>query len=90
MSHHEHDPMKGHPHPDGTPRRRWWHVFTLRTRPDSTDHVVRATGTIYPGVFSYVSGHRDAPVTPLQRLMWWLAGFLIVFGGIVLIIFWMR
>lgn len=90
MSHHEHNPMKGHPHADATGRSRWWHRFALRTRSDEGDHVVRGTGAQYPGVLSYVSGHRDAPVTSLQRLLWWLAGFLIVFGGIVLIIFWMR
>ena len=90
MSHHEHNPMKGHPHGEGLGGSRWWHRFALRTRSDSGDHVVRSAGAQYPGLFTYVSGHRDAPVTPLQRFLWWLAGFVIVFGGIVLIIFWMR
>jgi len=90
MSHHEHDPMKGHHHADILGRSRWWRRFALRTRSDSSDHVVRSTGAPYPGVFSYVSGHRDAPLTPLGRLLWWLAGFAIVVTGIALIVFWMR
>lgn len=85
--HHAHDPMKGHPHAAASPRRRWWQ---LRTRSDSADHVVRTTPNAYPGVFSYISGHRDAPITPLQRFLWWLAGLAIIFAGILLIIFWMR
>ncbi len=89
MSHHEHDPMKGHPHP-GPPRRRRRRIFVLRTRSDKTDHVVRGMGGAYPGVFSYLSGHRDAPLTPLGRLLWWLAGLAIVAGGIALIVLWMR
>ncbi|HJT38218.1 MAG TPA: hypothetical protein VJ818_07315 [Actinomycetota bacterium] len=84
--HHAQDPMKGHPHAGPSPRRRWWQ---LRTRSDSADHVVR-TADAYPGVFSYISGHRDAPITPLQRFLWWLAGVVIIFTGILLIIFWMR
>jgi len=87
--HHGHDPMKGHHHPEAR-GHRWWHRFALRTRSDAADHVERSSGTVYPGVFSYVSGHRDAPLTPLARLLWWLAGFAIVAGGITLIALWMR
>ena len=89
MSHHEHDPMKGRHHPEAQ-GHRWWHRFVLRSRSDTTDHVVRGVGAAYPGVFSYVSGHRDAPLSPRARLLWWLVGFAITFGGIALIVFWMH
>jgi hypothetical protein len=52
--------------------------------------VVPATGTVYPGVFSYVSGHKDAPLTTRARLAWWLTGLAITLGGIALIVFWAR
>ena len=64
MTHHGHDPMKGHHHPEAG-GYRWWHRFILRSRSDTTDHIVRGIGAAYPGVFSYVSGHRDVT----QRLV---------------------
>jgi len=91
MSHHApHNAMKGHPHPGAVSGRRWWHLFSLRTRSDATDHVVRVGATFYPGVFSYVSGHRDAPLTPRARMLWWTVDLAIIAGGILLIIFWIR
>ena len=92
MSEHHHpDPMRGHHRPsESGVRRRWWHVLTLRNRDDQEDHVVRATGTVYPGVFSYVSGHKDVPLTPRARLAWWLTGLAITLGGIALIVLWAR
>jgi len=83
--------MKGH-HQSVEVRgdRKWWHLFILRRRDDQRDHVVRASGTIYPGVFSYVSGHKDSPLSDRARIAWWLTGLAIVLGGIALIVLWAR
>jgi hypothetical protein len=90
MSHHGHSRMKGHHRPAAsTGRRRWWHII-LRKRSDEGDHVVQV-GLPYPfAVFSYVSGHRDAPLSDRARLAWWLTGLAIVLGGIALIVLWAR
>lgn len=41
----------------------------------------------YPGVFSHVSGHRDAPLTPRGRLLWWTVDIAIIAAGITLIVY---
>ena len=86
MSHHEHDPMKGHHRVVNVTRKRWWHPLVLRKRSDTGDYVVRA-GLPYPyAVYSYVSGHKDAPLTTRARLLWWFAGLVIIVAGITLIV----
>ena len=87
--HHEHDPMKGHHHPTDE-RHGGWNLFKrIRQRSNESDELVSMRWP-YPGIRTLVSGHRDVPLTPFARLMWWLAGFAIVAGGIALIVFWMR
>jgi hypothetical protein len=88
MSHHEHDPMKGHHRLEGAARRRWWHVLVLRTRSDAGDHVVRSLWAY--GVYSYVSGHRDAPLTPRAHFWWRLTDAGVITAGILLIVYWAR
>jgi hypothetical protein len=61
-------------------------LWPLRKRSDHGDHVGHVSGTAYPGINSYVSGHKDAPLTPRARALWWLAGGLIVAGGIAVLI----
>jgi hypothetical protein len=84
MSHHEHDPMKGHHRPTtGKGRTRWWRLIT---RSNETDEVVRSEGLPYPGIGSYVSGHEDAPVSTRARALWWLTGIAIVAATIVVVV----
>jgi len=86
MSHHEHNPMKGHHRVVQLARRRWWHPLVLRRRPDTGDYVVRMAWPYPYAVSTYVSGHKDAQLTPRARLLWWLAGLAITAAGITLII----
>jgi hypothetical protein len=89
MSHHEHDPMKGH-HRPADEKHGGWNLFNrIRHRSNTSDKVVSMEWP-YPGLPSLASGHRDAPLTPLARLTWWLVGFAIVAGGISLIVLWIR
>ena len=39
-----------------------------------------------PGTFTYVSGHRDAPLSPRGRLIFWGVVAVVVVGSIVGII----
>jgi len=80
--------MKGHHRPVvRLEHKRWWHYLVLRKRSNEGDHVVRGW-TPYPGaVYTYVSGHRDAPLTPRARLGWYLVFMLVVGGGIALIVY---
>jgi hypothetical protein len=90
MSHHE-NPMKGHPRPVvRIAHKRWWHFVVLRQRSDDGDHVVRSLMPYPFAVYSYVSGHKDAPLTPRARLVWGLAFATVIVGGIALIVFWAR
>jgi hypothetical protein len=85
MSHHEHDPMKGHHHPV-EPSRGGWNLFRLiRRRSNASDRIV-AGNWPYPWVGSLSSGHRDAPLSPRARLLWWVAGLAILAAGITLIV----
>ena len=86
MSHHEHNPMKGHHRPAFDGRRR---RIRFRIRPRYDDRF-GASVPYNPWVRELVREHRDAPITPLARMMWWLAGAAIVVGGMLLIILWMR
>jgi len=90
MSHHEHDPMKGHHRPLDETRGGWNLFKRLRRRSNAGDKIVSMQWPYPVIVKTLVSGHRDAPLTPPGRLLWWLAGFAVVVGGIALIVFWMR
>ena len=90
MSHHtDPNPMKGHHHPLAE-KRGGWNLFNrIRRRSDASDRIATMRWP-YPGITTLLSGHRDAPLSPLARLLWWLAGAAIISGGILLIILWMR
>ena len=83
MSHHEHDPMKGHHRTEASPRRR---RFRLRLRPRYDEHLGAAL-PYNPWVRELVRDHRDAPISPRARLLWWLAGLAITAAGVIVIIF---
>jgi hypothetical protein len=85
MSHHEHDPMKGHHHPADQSRGGWNLFKLIRRRSNASDDIVYSRWP-YPGVGSLSSGHKDAPLTPRARLLWWFTGLAIVAAGITLIV----
>jgi hypothetical protein len=85
MSHHEHDPMKGHHHPAAQAKGGWNLFNRIRRRSNAGDHVVPGDWP-YPTVGSLSSGHKDEPLSPRARLLWWLAGLAITAAGITLIV----
>ena len=77
--------QQGHPHPDGgRPRRKIRHFFFPRVEEREFDRL--HAGWRYRR-YQTIRTHRDGPLTPRARALWWLVSGLILTVGLAVIIY---